>query len=48
MGGGGGTLLHKPNRYVPSQKVVFLYRFGLESGMVTRVNSKWILRNLFI
>ena len=22
--------------------------FGLESGMGTRVNSKWILKNLFI
>ena len=55
----GGTPLHKPHRYVPPQSVVFLHRFGLktdvecahfglESGMGTRVNSKWILRNLFI
>ena len=58
-GGGGGTPLHKPYRYVPPQSVVCLHRFGLktdvecahfglESGMGTRVNSKWILRNLFI
>ena len=58
-GGGGGTPLHKPHRYVPPQSVVLLHRFGLktdvecahfglESGMGTRVNSKWILKNLFI
>ena len=58
-GGGGRTPLHKPHRYVPPQRVVFLHRFGLktdvecahfglESGMGTRVNSKWILKNLFI
>ena len=55
----GGAPLHKPHRYVPPQRVVFLHRFGLktdvecahfglESGMGTRVNSKWILKNLFI
>ena len=43
--GGGGTPLYKPHRYVPPQRVGFLFRsglkmgidfvhFGLESGMV--------------
>ena len=52
-GGGGGTPLHKPHRYVSPQRVVFLHRFGLktdvecahfglESGMGTRVNSKYL------
>ena len=46
-GGGGGTLLYKPYRYVPPHRVGFLPRFGvktdihfahfgLESGMVSR------------
>ena len=36
--GGGGILLYKPHRYVPShpQTVWFLRRFGLELGMVSR------------
>ena len=34
--GGGGTSLYKPFRYVPHQRVRFLRRFGLESGMVVR------------
>ena len=35
-GGGGGTSLYKPFRYVPPQRVRFLRRFGLESGIVFR------------
>ena len=35
-GGGGGTSLYKPFRYVPPQRVRFLRRFGLESGTVVR------------
>ena len=34
--GGGGTSLYKPYRYVPPQRVRFLRRFGLESGIVFR------------
>ena len=30
--GGGGTPLHKPNRYVPSKRLWFLGRFGLKKG----------------
>ena len=52
-GGGRATLLYKPYRYVPPQRVGFLRRFGLESGMVFegttvvhegiyRSNSKWV------
>ena len=35
-GGGGGlgcTLLYKPYRYVPPQRVWFLRRFGLKTGI---------------
>ena len=32
-GGGGGTPLHKPCRYVPAQRVGFLRRFGLKTGI---------------
>ena len=32
----GGTSLYKPFRYVPPQRVRFLRRFGLESGIVFR------------
>ena len=35
-GGGGGTSLYKPFRYVPPKRVRFLRRFGLESGIVFR------------
>ena len=35
-GGKGGTSLYKPFRYVPPQRVRFLRRFGLESGIVFR------------
>ena len=35
-GGGGGTSIYKPFRYVPPQRVRFLRRFGLESGLVFR------------
>ena len=31
-GGGGGTPLYKPYRYVPPQRVGFLGRFGLKTG----------------
>ena len=31
-GGGGGTPLHKPKRYVPPQRVGFLSHFGLKTG----------------
>ena len=31
-GGGGGTPLYKPYRYVPSQRVWFLHHFGLKRG----------------
>ena len=51
--GGGGIPLYKPYRYRPLQRVWFLRRFGLESGMVLkgttgvseridRFNSKWV------
>ena len=32
-GGGGDTLLYKPFRYVPPQKVCFFRRFGLTTGI---------------
>ena len=32
-GGGGGTPLYKPKRYVPPQTVGFLTRFGLKTGI---------------
>ena len=32
-GGGGPTLLYKPYMYVPPQRVGFLYRFGLKTGI---------------
>ena len=32
-GGGGTTPLYKPYRYVPPQKVSFLRRFGLKTGI---------------
>ena len=31
--GGGYTFLYKPYRYVPPQKVGFLRRFGLKTGI---------------
>ena len=33
VGGGGGTPLYKPYRYVPPQRVGFLGLFGLKTGM---------------
>jgi len=30
---GGGTLLHLPHRYLPPQRVWFLRRFGLKTGL---------------
>ena len=33
-GGGGGTPLYKPFRYVPPQRVWFLGLFSLKTGMV--------------
>ena len=35
-GGEEGTSFYKPFRYVPPQRVRFLRRFGLESGIVVR------------
>ena len=32
-GGGGGTPLYKVYRYVPPQRVWFLSRFGLKTGI---------------
>ena len=32
-GGGGGTPVHKPYRYVPPRQVGFLRRFGLKTGV---------------
>ena len=32
-GGGGGTPLYKVYRYVPPQRVCFLSRFGLKTGI---------------
>ena len=32
-GGGGGTPLYKVYRYVPPQRVSFLSRFGLKTGI---------------
>ena len=32
-GGGGGTPLYKPYRYVPPHRVGFLRRFGLKTGV---------------
>ena len=32
-GGGEGTPLYKPYRYVPPQRVGFLRRFGLKTGI---------------
>ena len=32
-GGGGATLLYNPYRYVPPQRVGFLGRFGLKTGI---------------
>ena len=31
--GGGGTPLYKPYRYVPLQRVGFLHRLGLKTGI---------------
>ena len=50
---GGGIPLYKPYSYVPPQRVGFLSRFGLESGVafkgttgvserIYRFNSKWV------
>ena len=33
IGGGGGTPLYKPYRYVPPQRVGFLCRFGVKMGI---------------
>ena len=33
VGGGGGTPLYKPYRYVPLQRVGFLHRLGLKTGI---------------
>ena len=52
-GGGGGTPLNKPYRYVPQNRVEFLRRFGLKTDCVSerttgvyehfyRFNSKWV------
>ena len=32
-GGGGGTPLYKPYKYVPTQRIWFLSRFGLKMGI---------------
>ena len=32
-GGGGGTPVYKPKMYVPPQRVGFLTRFGLKTGI---------------
>ena len=32
-GGGGGTSLHLPYRYVPPQSVWFMRRFGVKTGI---------------
>ena len=32
-GGGGGTSLHLPYRYVPPQSVWFMRRFGVKMGI---------------
>ena len=32
-GGGGATLLYNPYRYVPPQRVGYLGRFGLKTGI---------------
>ena len=32
-GGGGGTPLYKPYRYAPLQRVGFLHRLGLKTGI---------------
>ena len=32
-GGGGGTPVYKPYRYVPPRQVGFLRRFGLKMGV---------------
>ena len=57
MGGGGGSPVYKPGRYVPSHRVGFLRRFGpktgihsvhfgLESGIVFEGTSEYM--NVFI
>ena len=33
MGGGGGTPLYNPYRYVLPQRLWFLHRFGLKTGI---------------
>ena len=33
LGGGGGTFLCKPHRYVPPHRVGVLRRFGLKTGI---------------
>ena len=34
MGGGGGTSLYQPYRYVQSQRVWFLHLFGLKTVII--------------
>ena len=34
-GGGGGTPLNKPYRYMPPNRVEFLHRFGLKTDCVS-------------
>lgn len=48
-GGGGGTPLYNPNRYVPPQRLLFLCRFGLIRVQILLIlvqNRVWFLRKL--
>ena len=51
-GGGGGTPLYKPYRYVPPHRVGFLCGFGLKTGIrvyafpILVWNRVWFLREL--
>ena len=43
-GGGGGTPLYKPHRYVPPHRVEFLRRFGLKKGIHFGLESGMVFR----
>ena len=48
-GGGGGTSLNKPYRFVPHQKVCFLCCYGLKTAKILPIlvwNRVWLSREV--